>query len=166
MAFTSNRIFFADPRLIAAVADELAAQFEGEGYTVQKHELLAGDAEISITKGGVFKAVAGLKTALKITLRQEDNHIKAEAGVGIFGQQAVPTVISMLFFWPVLVTQIWGMIEQSKLDDHALDLIAGSLERLQADDKVHQQAVNGSFCPACGAHAAGKFCSECGAKLG
>ena len=70
----------------------------------------------------MFKAVLGLKSALKVSLIPKDNAIAFEAGIGIFGQQAIPTIISMLFFWPVLITQIWGIVQQSKLDDKALEI--------------------------------------------
>jgi hypothetical protein len=29
----------------------------------------------------------------------------------------------MLFFWPVLLTQIWGLIQQSNLDDKAAEIV-------------------------------------------
>lgn len=107
-----------------------------------------------------------MKTALKITLRQESGHIQAEAGVGIFGQQAIPTIISMLFFWPVLVTQIWGMIKQSSLDDHAMELIEKSLQHLIGNPTTAIQVDRGSFCPDCGGKTGGgKFCPKCGTKL-
>lgn len=163
--FSSNRIFFAAPALIPEIANELVQQFQAEKYHVEKHALLGGDADISITKGGVFKAVAGMKTALKITLRGEDEHIKATAGVGIFGQQAIPTVISMLFFWPVLMTQMWGMIQQSKLDDHAMEIIEKSISRLQKNSGSAPLPEKGGFCPACGGKAGGRFCSNCGSSL-
>lgn len=51
-----------------------------------------------------------MKTALKVNIIPNGNYIQITAGVGIFGQQAIPTVISMLFFWPVLITQISGMV--------------------------------------------------------
>ena len=164
MGFSSKRIFMADPSFIPAVADDLVKEFEKEGFKVKKEELISGGADISITKGGIFKAVAGLKTALKITLKSDRTHIFAEASVGIFGQQAIPTIISMLFFWPVLLTQIWGMIKQSKLDDHAMELIEKSLFRLTLSNPADLKDT-GKYCPECGAMVSGKFCSSCGTKL-
>ncbi|MGL4942890.1 MAG: hypothetical protein ACRC46_06845 [Thermoguttaceae bacterium] len=112
--FKSTRMFSANPSLIPLIATDLMMAFQAEGFEVKKDELLAGNAEVSITKGGMFKAVLGLKTALRVSLRGDGTqHIVAEAGVGIFGQQAIPTVISMLFFWPVLITQIWGIYDRA-----------------------------------------------------
>lgn len=45
-----------------------------------------------------------------------------EAGVSIFKQQLVPTLITVCVFSPVVVAQIWGMIKQSKLDEKAVDI--------------------------------------------
>ena len=162
MGFSSKRVFMADSSLIPEVAEELSLQFKSEGYNVKQENLISGGVDISITKGGIFKAIAGMKTALKITIKPDGSHIIAEAGVGIFGQQAIPTIISMLFFWPVLLTQTWGLVQQSKLDDHAMALIEKSLKRLTVSGKT---TTNGAFCPACGATVTGNFCSSCGKKL-
>ena len=122
-AFSTKRTLFCSTSLLPDMAGTLQEEFERDGYEVKVTELSTGGYDISITKGGVFKAVLGMKTALKVTLRPLSNDAVAfEAGVGIFGQQAIPTIISMFFFWPVLLTQIWGMIEQSQLDEKALAL--------------------------------------------
>ena len=106
------------------MAGSLQEYFERDGYEVKVTELSTGGYDISITKGGVFKAVLGMKTALKITLTPlSDKSIAFEAGVGIFGQQAIPTIISVFFFWPVLLTQIWGLIQQSNLNDKAAEIV-------------------------------------------
>lgn len=127
--------------------------------------LSSGGYDISITKGGIFKAILGMKTALKVSLIPQGNSIYFEAGVGIWGQQAIPTVISMLFFWPVLITQIWGMVEQSKLDDKALEI---------AQDVISMSCNNASFnnnggkyCTVCGTQntETANFCSGCGRPI-
>ena len=164
MAFSSSRIYLFNPKIIPAVAREVASQLEAEGFTVKCVQSIVGDADISIHKGGIFKAILGMKTALKVHLYKENGYIKADAKVGIFGQQFVPTVISVMIFWPVLITQIWGLIKQSKLDDHVLDLVAASCNRLKAASKEYT-GETGGFCPECGAAASGKFCSSCGEKL-
>ena len=120
--FSTKKILYASSSLIPTIAGRIREEFQNDGYEVAMDALSSGGYDISITKGGIFKAVLGMKTALKVTLLPQDNNIHFEAGVGIWGQQAIPTVISMLFFWPVLITQIWGMVEQSKLDDKALDI--------------------------------------------
>ena len=123
-AFSTKRTLFCSTSLLPEMAGSLQEYSERDGYEVKVSELSTGGYDISITKGGVFKAVLGMKTALKITLTPlSDKSIAFEAGVGIFGQQAIPTIISMFFFWPVLLTQIWGLIQQSNLDDKAAEIV-------------------------------------------
>ena len=106
--FATKKILPGNPSLIPAIAEQIRTEFMAEQFEVQIDNLLSGGVDISISKGNLFKAVLGLKSALKVSLIPKDNAIAFEAGIGIFGQQAIPTIISMLFFWPVLITQIWG----------------------------------------------------------
>ena len=108
--FATKKILPGNPSLIPAIAEQIRTEFMAEQFEVQIDNLLSGGVDISISKGNLFKAVLGLKSALKVSLIPKDNAIAFEAGIGIFGQQAIPTIISMLFFWPVLITQIWGMV--------------------------------------------------------
>ena len=88
----------------------------------------ANGQEIYITKGGFVKAALGLRSALKVTMKPtRDGNINFEAGVSIFKQQFVPTVITMCFFSPVVIAQIWGMIRQSKLDEKAVSVAEQAL---------------------------------------
>lgn len=120
--FSTKKTLYGPHALIPQIAEHIQDAFQNEGYTVKVEQLSGRGYDLSITKGGMFKAVLGMKTALKVTLLPQDSNISFEAGVGIWGQQVIPTVISMLFFWPVLITQIWGIVEQSKLDDKALEI--------------------------------------------
>lgn len=164
--FNTKKILYGSSALITEIANRIQEQFIYEGYEVKTDSLSSGGYDISITKGGIFKAVLGMKTALKITLIPQGNNVLFEAGVGIWGHQAIPTIISMLFFWPVLITQIWGMVEQAKLDDKALEL---AMEVVNSKQNISASAVNNDkkFCTQCGAQntVSSKFCSECGAKL-
>ena len=167
--FSTKKILYGSTSLIPTIANRIQEEFQNDGYEVAMDALSSGGYDISITKGGVFKAVLGMKTALKVTLLPQDNNIHFEAGIGIWGQQAIPTVISMLFFWPVLITQIWGMVEQSKLDDKALEI---AQDVICMNNHVGSSATSanlgGKFCTNCGTKTDGtsKFCPECGAKLG
>lgn len=166
--FSTKKTLYGSTSLIPTIANRIQEEFQNDGYEVSMDALSSGSYDISITKGGVFKAVLGMKTALKVTLLPQDNNIHFEAGVGIWGQQAIPTVISMLFFWPVLITQIWGMVEQSKLDDKALEI---AQDVICINNHVGSSAtganLGGMFCTNCGASVSeqAKFCPNCGAKL-
>ena len=166
--FNTKKILYGSTSLIPTIANRIQEEFQNEGYEVAMDALSSGGYDISITKGGVFKAVLGMKTALKVTLLPQGSNINFEAGVGIWGQQAIPTVISMLFFWPVLITQIWGMVEQSKLDDKALE-IAENVICLNSGNTIGSTpSANGSkFCTQCGTQniETAKFCCGCGRPL-
>ncbi|MBQ8256400.1 MAG: zinc ribbon domain-containing protein [Bacteroidaceae bacterium] len=164
--FSTKKVLYGSTSLIPTIANRIQEEFRNEGYEVAIDELSSGGYDISITKGGIFKAIMGMKTALKVTLLPQGNNIYFEAGVGIWGQQAIPTIISMLFFWPVLITQIWGMVEQSKLDDKALE-IARDVVYMNAAG-VNPEATNESkFCTNCGTKNGqnAKFCCGCGKAL-
>ena len=165
--FSTKKILYGSTSLIPTIANRIQEEFQRDGYEVAMDALSSSGYDISITKGGLFKAVLGMKTALKVTLLPQGSSIHFEAGVGIWGQQAIPTVISMLFFWPVLLTQIWGMVEQSKLDDKALD-IARDVIYLNSNSGATSAAPSGSkFCTNCGTQnpASANFCSGCGRAL-
>ena len=165
--FSTKKILYGSTSLIPTIANRIQEEFQRDGYEVAMDALSSGGYDISITKGGLFKAVLGMKTALKVTLLPQGSSIHFEAGVGIWGQPAIPTVISMLFFWPVLLTQIWGMVEQSKLDDKALE-IAKDVIDMNSNSGTASAVPSGSkFCTSCGTQNAesANFCSGCGKSL-
>jgi hypothetical protein len=102
--------------------------FEQQGYEVTETHIPSGGVQVSIRRGGTFKAIIGMKTALNIKIEPQANGSKVEAGVGIFGQQAIPTAITLLVFWPVVIAQVWNMAQEAKLDDEALDVAEESLK--------------------------------------
>ena len=119
-AFTTKKTLYGSPSQIPAIAEQIRQAFAADGYEVRIDNPANGQ-EIYITKGGFVKAALGLRSALKVTMKPtRDGNINFEAGVSIFKQQFVPTVITMCFFSPVVIAQIWGMIKQSKLDEKAV----------------------------------------------
>ena len=165
--FSTKKILYGSTSLIPTIANRIQEEFQRDGYEVAMDALSSGGYDISITKGGLFKAVLGMKTALKVTLLPQGSSIHFEAGVGIWGQQAIPTVISMLFFWPVLLTQIWGMVEQSKLDDKALEIAEGVVYMNSNNGAASASSAGSKFCTSCGTQNAesANFCSGCGKPL-
>lgn len=126
-AFTTKKTLYGSPSQIPAVAEQIRQSFAADGYEV-RIENPANGQEIYITKGGFVKAALGLRSALKVTMKPtRDGNINFEAGVSIFKQQFVPTVITMCFFSPVVIAQIWGMIKQSKLDEKAVAIAEQAL---------------------------------------
>ena len=165
--FNTHKIINAEPSLIPAMANKITEHFKSQGYEVDVKVSDLGTHDISLTKGGMFKAVLGLKTALKVTLKSEYDKISFDAGIGIFGQQLIPALIMYFVAWPVLLTQIWGIVQQSNLDDTALMLAESVVPSTYSSVKAIEPTSIASFCPNCGGkHDAGmKFCPYCGYKL-
>lgn len=173
--FNTKTTLISRSDLIPVIAERICQEFSADGYEIKKENLLSGGADISISKGGMFKAAMGLKTALKITLVPiSTNSINFEAGVGIFGQQIVPTIITWFFAWPVLITQIWGLIKQSKLDDKALQIAQtviaeeeGNMSPQSFSQNIKVSGSNSKFCTQCGTPLPpqARFCSNCGMQL-
>ena len=130
-AFTTKKTLYGNPSQIPAVAEQIRQAFAADGYEVRIDNPATGQ-EIYITKGGFIKAILGLRSALKITMKPGRNgNIDFEAGVSIFKQQFIPTVITMCFFSPVVIAQIWGMIKQSKLDEKAAAIAEQALYQIR-----------------------------------
>mgnify|MGYP005946685763 CR=1 FL=1 len=83
--FKTNKLLDASPSMIPQISEAIETEFRKDGYEVTAQKLMYGGKEISITKGGLFKAILGLKTALKIKLVPQEGRIAFGAGVGIFG---------------------------------------------------------------------------------
>ncbi len=162
--YSKKKLLAAHPSQIDAIADAIQTDFVRDGFEVNVDTLMSGGKDISITKGNLFKAVLGMRSALKVTLMPQTDGVLFDANVGIYGQQAIPTVISMLFFWPVLITQIWGLIEQSSLDDRALSVAERTVNEEKSSQCVDTTIL---FCTYCGKKngAYSMFCSACGNKL-
>jgi hypothetical protein len=113
---------------VAPVAQEVMRHFESQDYEVTETNIPTGGVQVSIRRGGTFKAIIGMKTALNIKIEPVANGTTVEAGVGIFGQQAVPTAITLLVFWPVIIAQVWNMAQEAHLDEEALRVAEESLK--------------------------------------
>jgi acyl carrier protein phosphodiesterase len=126
--FNSTKTFPYSVEDVAPVAQDVMDHFKEQDYEVTETNLPMGGVQVSIRKGGTFKAIIGMKTALNIKIEPVANGTTVDAGVGIFGQQAIPTAITLLVFWPVLVAQVWNMAQESNLDDEALRVAEESLK--------------------------------------
>ena len=126
--FNSSKTFPYFVEDVAPVAQDVMDHFEQQDYEVTETNIPTGGVQVSIRRGGTFKAIIGMKTALNIKVEPVANGTTVDAGVGIFGQQAIPTAITLLVFWPVLVAQVWNMAQESNLDDEALRVAEESLK--------------------------------------
>ena len=135
--FNSSKTFPYAVEDLAPVARDVMDHFEGRDFEVTETGIPTGGTQVSIRRGGAFKAIIGMKTALNIKMVPEANGTRVEAGVGIFGQQAIPTAITLLVFWPVIIAQVWNMAQEANLDEEALEVAEESL-------KVHADETSGA----------------------
>jgi len=172
--FKSERRFWTQLIDLAPVAEHLAGHFRGKGYEVLAQQTGVGAWDIDITRSGAFRTISGMRTALKVRLEPDSGGVMARAGIGILGQQALPTVVSMLVFWPILVTQIWGAVQASKLDDEALATVEAGIALAEGGGSAPAYAPGPavpaqggpSFCGQCGSPAgSGRFCTNCGSPM-
>ena len=135
--FNSTKTFPYFVEDLAPVAQDVMHHFEDQDYEVTETNIPTGGAQVSIRKGGTFKAIIGMKSALNIKIEPVANGTTVEAGVGIFGQQAIPTAITLLIFWPVIIAQVWNMAQEANLDEEALRVAEESL-------KAHSKEPSGT----------------------
>ena len=126
--FSSSRTVPYIVEDLAPVAQDVMGHFEQQDFEVTETHIPTGGVQVSIRRGGTFKAIIGLRTALNIRIEPVANGSRVEAGVGIFGQQAIPTAITLLVFWPVVIAQVWNMSQEAKLDEEALRVAEESLK--------------------------------------
>jgi acyl carrier protein phosphodiesterase len=126
--FNSSKTFPYVVENVAPVAQDVMDHFEQQDYEVTETNIPRGGVQVSIRRGGTFKAIIGMKTALNIRIEPVANGTTVDAGVGIFGQQAIPTAITLLVFWPVIIAQVWNMAQEAKLDEEALRVAEESLK--------------------------------------
>jgi hypothetical protein len=164
--FHSSQYFPLVAADLGPVAQEVMEHFRHQDYETSGAPTMSGGWHISLHKGGLFKAVLGMKTALNIEIEPSGAGTQVKAGVGIFGAQAVPSMITLFVAWPVVLTQIWGLVQNAKLDHEAMRCVEESL-RSHAGPAVAVSAALGRFCTHCGATVSGaaKFCAECGTKV-
>ena len=135
--FSSSRTVPYVVEDLSPVAQDVMRHFEQQDFEVTAADIPTGGLQVSIRRGGTFKAIIGLKSALNIKIEPAANGTRVQAGVGIFGQQAIPTAITLLVFWPVVVAQVWNMAQEAKLDEEALGIAEESL-------KAQSEAPSGS----------------------
>ena len=165
--FKSKRLFDAPISFIEYIKDDIEKEMRFEEYKVQSQKLASGGYDISIAKGNLIKSVLGLKTGLKLQINPLGNSISVEAGIGIFGQQVIPTAIMLFIFWPVIITQIWGIVKQQKLDDRIIEIANNCILRHLAASASNAKSEDDKFCPKCGKRCGvnAHFCVDCGEKL-
>lgn len=162
--FRTKKLLNGNPSLIPNISKVIEQEFIMNKYEVMVQDLANGGKEVSLTKGGIFKALVGMKTALKIKLIPQGEYIELDAGVGIWGLQVIPTAIALFVTWPVILTQIWGLVQQSKLDDRVVAITEREILR---NTKNNINAKQYKYCPKDGSCIPidSEFCPYCGERI-
>jgi hypothetical protein len=168
--FKSERRIFVELSDLEPVANHLVEHFRVKGYEVTAQQSTAGAWDIDITRTGEFRAISGLRTALKVRLEPEPGSVLVRAGVGILGQQAAASMLSVFVFPPLIYAQIWGAVQSAKIDNEALAVVEEAAAGLRAGSAsagaIGVGGGRGGFCGECGtARTGGRFCTGCGAAL-
>ena len=80
--FKSKKVIYGNPSRIPYIAEEIRKSFTADKYEVRIVDPSLGN-EIYITKGGMFKAALGLRSAMKVSMKpSRDSHIR-EASTSI-----------------------------------------------------------------------------------
>jgi hypothetical protein len=117
-----------DQEGLRAVAADVADHFTRQEYDVNSSRLEDKDGWlVSITRGGFFRTVLGQKTALNVSIWSAADGTNLDADIGLFRSQAVPTLITVLIFWPIILGQIWGLVKESEIDDQAVAVAEQSI---------------------------------------
>lgn len=159
----SKKHFDAEVSDLSPVLEQFSQHFTPKGYEVSSEKTVSG-AFISLTKGGIFRSISGMKTGLNITLTFTKNGVDVAMEVGIFKTQFIPAAIVLLIFWPVIITQAIGIIQQNNLDTESYEVLEKAL-LIAAKDEAKRSII--PHCPFCGNEVSNeiKFCPNCGKKL-
>ena len=167
-AFKKEQFVAVLAKDLPSVGQEIAQHFQQQGFAVDVEPSVVGATVVSLHKPGIFRAVLGLKTALKINLEPVNGGTMVRAEIGMWGHQIAPTAIMLLVAWPVMLTQIWGLVQQSKLDDEAVRIASESLHRIAGNPVVGTAIPStAKHCIDCGQilPEVGKFCPSCGKPI-
>jgi hypothetical protein len=114
---------------LTPVVQDLMEHFRRQEYEVASNQKIGGGWRVDITKGELFATLVGTKTALNIDIEPVGDSTQVKASVGLFDLQAIPTVLMLFVFTPVIIGQIIGLVQQEKLDNEAVDVTEQALRR-------------------------------------
>ena len=73
--FKTSKLLYGNPDFINTIATVIESKFRADGYDVRVEDTYDNGKNIDISKGGVFKRVLGMRTALKVSLSPCDGNI-------------------------------------------------------------------------------------------
>lgn len=125
--FVSKKTFNANPALIPTIADRILEHFKGEGYEVNS-ENTDSIVTLFLTKGDVFKTIAGLKTGLVVKISPIGaNQIDIVSSIDSFKERgkamAAGAAAGFLLALPLAIPSIIGAVKQAHLDEKPIEIV-------------------------------------------
>lgn len=157
--FESSTIINAPQEFIPIACRKIRSAFEAEGFEYSIKTESFNKTVVLITKGNLVMQAVGLKQGLEITFIPGNGNISVAAKGTVIKDQAIATVVSMLVARPVLIAQIVGLINQSKLDERVIETVKLAL--------AEYNEVKPVFCTHCGKQVKSTdgLCPECGNRI-
>lgn len=157
--FESSTIINAPQEFIPVACRKIRSAFEAEGFEYSIKTESFNKTVVLITKGNLVMQAVGLKQGLEITFIPGNGNISVAAKGTVIKDQAIATVVSMLVARPVLIAQIVGLINQSKLDERVIETVKLAL--------AEYNEVKPVFCTHCGKQVKSTdgLCPECGNRI-
>ena len=95
-----------------------------EGFKCQRLQMEDGGIVIQIEKGGGWRKVLGVSTAVHIVFHQVENTVNVEIGNGRWLDKAAAGTLSLIILWPLAITGGIGVWQQMKLPGRVFGYLA------------------------------------------
>lgn len=157
--FESSTLFNAPQEFIPVACRKIKSEFEADGFDYAVKTESFNKTVVLVTKGNLVKQAIGLKQGLEITFKPECGMVSVNARGTVIKDQAIATILSMLVAWPVVIAQIIGLVNQSKLDEMAIETVTSAMAEYNEEKPV--------FCTHCGkkVKSTDGICPICGERL-
>lgn len=157
--FTSCKSYDASATFIPFAATRIRESFSADGFEINQKPGACNKTVLEVTKSNLFKSAVGLRQGLEITLENEGGRISVKVRGTVLKNQLIASTLSFFLFWPVIIPQIIGLINQSGLDDKAIGVIDAAYDTFANEHPT--------FCTKCGGQITGNpsCCPHCGASL-
>ena len=95
-----------------------------EGFKCQRLQMEDGGIVIQIEKGGGWRKVLGMSTAVHIVFHQVEDRVNVEIGNGRWLDKAAAGTLSIIILWPLAITAGIGVWQQMKLPERVFGYVA------------------------------------------
>lgn len=92
-----------------------------EGFKCQKLQTEDGGTLLQIEKGGGWRKLIGMSTALNIIFHKVDNTVNVEIGAGRWIDKATTGALAYFILWPLAVTAGIGAWQQMKTPERVFE---------------------------------------------